>query len=322
MKRFALLFSLILVCLIAPGIAFGQKGCELSVVGTWKVEGSDGSDNLLYRFGPDGTFTVLSRSGSGTNSQLREIASATYALDNPKGPKAISFTVIKEGGPLTRGMASMKIIRYDDTSFTCEKPGYGPARWVKIDPHRYFMVLVGQTEVFYDHSGPTFSMMIKTDGQNTQIDAVGIYSAGGRRAFGVIPPETYKEFMKEPHSGSAVMLRLEMTGAQYERSVKIVRTWERRAREGALLYLELPMNNILLAKQVAESLNQCGEKVKLHKLDWSFEDTISEGQQGSLIPFMYFKELRRLNEPLHVRDEEFYRKTAPGNNDLGGNLKQ
>ena len=71
------------------------------------------------------------------------------------------------------------------------------------------------------------------------------------------------------------MLRLEITAAQYERALKIVKTWERRARNNELLYPDLPMDNILLAKQVTESLNQCGEKFKLYKLDWSMEDHIS-----------------------------------------------
>jgi hypothetical protein len=154
-------------------------------------------------------------------------------------------------------------------------------------------------------------MVIKTDGKQTQIDAVGIYALRGYWAFGTIPAETYNEFMKESRKDSEVMLRLEITAAQYERALKIVKTWERRARNNELLYPDLPLDNILLVKQVAETLNQCEEKFKVYKLDWSLNDHISTASRlddvlQTTIPFMFFKEMKRLNESLHVTDEKFY----------------
>lgn len=307
MKRSAffssIFFSLVFICLAATAPAFGQKGCQLNIVGTWKATDPDGANPVLYKFAPDATVTVLSSSGKG--SEMREIAAATYTLDDPKAPKAILFKAIKEGGVFARGTTSMDITGYDDTSFTCVKPGYGPTRWVKVDPYRYFMVLAGSTGMFYDRSGPAFPMLIKMDGKNTQVDAVGIYSVKGAESFGTVPAEAYNEFMREPSKASDVMLRLEITGVQYERGLKILRTWERRVREGALLYPDVSMDNILLAKQVTESLNQCGERVKLYNLDWGLEDKISDKTKPTHIPFLYFKELRRLNESLHVRDDKF-----------------
>ncbi len=306
MKRLAIISSLILVCLTATPAAMGQKGCELNILGTWKAEKSDQA--ILYRFTPDAKVTVLSGSGQ---TELREIASAVYTLDNPKAPKVILVKSDKEGGLLMQGTTSMEIAAHDDTSVTLIKPGSAPMRLVRVDPHRYFIVLAGRMGTFYDDSGPTFPMMIKTDGQQTQIDAVGIYADGGKWAFGTIPAETYNQFMKEPGKGSDVMLRLEITAAQYERGLKIVKTWERRARNNELLYPDLWMDNILVAKQVTESLNQCGEKFKLYKLDWSMEDHISSSSPRddnpfTRIPYLYFKELKRLNQSLHVPDEKFY----------------
>jgi hypothetical protein len=305
----SLFFSLIFISLMATTTVFGQKGCGLDIVGTWKAASADGATPVFYRFAPDATVTVLSRSGQ--NSELREIATATYIVDDPKAPKAILFKTTKEGGGLAQGTTSMEITGYDDTSITL-KPGSGSTRWVKVDSNRYFIVLAGRRGTFYDLSGPTFPMLVKVmDEGKTQVDAVGIYSVKGAEAFGTVPMETYNEFMKEPHNASDVMLRLEITGVQYERGLKILRTWERRVREGALLYPEVPMDNILLAKQVTESLNQCGEKIKLYKLDWGLEDRISDGIRPSLIPFLYFRELRRLNESLHVSDEKFQQRGHP-----------
>jgi len=84
-----------------------------------------------------------------------------------------------------------------------------------------------------------------------------------------------------------------------------MRTWDRRAREGALLYPDISMDNILLAKQVTEVLNQCSNRIKLYNLDWGVEDEISDNNRAPLIPFKYYRELQRLNAALHVSDEKF-----------------
>jgi hypothetical protein len=309
MKRSAIIFALILICLTATPAAPGQKGCELNIVGTWKAEKSDEANPVLYRFTADAKVTVLS--GSGQSSELREVASAVYTLDNPKTPKTILVKADKEMGVFAQGTTSFDIASHDETSLTLTKPGSAPVRWVRVDPDRYFLVLAGRTGTFYDGSGPTFPMVIKTDGKQTQIDAVGIYALRGYWAFGTIPAETYNEFMKESRKDSEVMLRLEITTAQYERALKIVKTWERRARNNELLYPDLPLDNILLVKQVAETLNQCEEKFKVYKLDWSLNDHISTASRlddvlQTTIPFMFFKEMKRLNESLHVTDEKFY----------------
>ena len=180
-------------------------------------------------------------------------------------------------------------------------------------PHRYFLVLAGQRGTFYDKSGPAFPMLIKLDGERTQVYGVGIYSIRGSRKFGSVPEETCLEFMKEPRDASGTMLRLEITSSQYERGLKVLRTWERRVKEDALLYRKSSMNNLLLVKEVAESLNQCGEKeIKVYKLDWSLEDRLSDEIPPSQVPFLFFREMKRLNESLHVRDDKFqeYRNAA------------
>ncbi len=309
MKRLAMIAGLILVGLTPITTALGQNGCELNIVGTWKAEKSDQANPILYRFTPDARVRVLSRSGQ--SSELREIASAGYTLDNPKAPKTILVKAEKGVSGFAKGITSLVITGYDDTSMTLVKSSAEPVRWVRVDPYKYYIVLAGRIGTFYDRSGPTFPMLIKTDGKQTQIDAVGTYADGSYWAFGAVPPETYNEFMKESGKDSDVMLRLEITAAQYERGLKIVKTWERRASNDELLYFDVLLDNILMVKQVAESLNQCGESFKLYKLDWSLEDNISSSSPRddnpfSRIPFLYFKELKRLNQSLHVTDAEFY----------------
>ena len=307
MKRSAIFFSLVLLLLTASATAFAQQSCDFSIVGTWKPASKDEANTILYRFAPDGTITALAPYGSGQSAELREIATATYKLDSPIAPKVVSLTAPKGDGIFTEGATLLEIIKHDDASFTSVKPGSEPTRWIRVDPNRYFLVLVARTGVFYDQSGPAFPILIKRAGGETQVDALGTYSNKGKRAFGLVPPEAYNEFMKETRSNSDGFLRLEITSAQYERGLKIVRTWERRVREGKQLYGPRPyLNNILVVKAVTESLNQCGDKIKMYKLNYEFaDDWISDKFGSPFIPFEYFKELRRLNESLHVSDDAF-----------------
>ena len=301
MKRLAIITSLILICLTAT--AFGQTVCEFNIVGTWKATSINGVSSVIYRFEPDGAVTM--RSLPDSDAESKEIAKGTYKLDNAKAPKSISFTINSEGVGSEDGATSVKIIKYGDTSFTTGSNDYDTLEWERMDSNRYFLVLAGRNGVFYDRSGPTFPILIKTDGRETQIDAVGIYSVGDKPYFGPIPAELRDEFMKESRNASDVMLRLEIGAPQYERGLNVLRTWDRRAKEGNLLYPNVFMDNVLLVKQVTETLNQCGTTVKLYRMDWGPYDYISNDNRPSLGPFLYFKELKRLNESLHISDVRF-----------------
>jgi hypothetical protein len=312
MKRFAF-FSLLIFLFVANATnASGQNRCDFNIVGTWKTMNGGwkalfpaNSSSHYYRFSPGGTVAVLSASGPGASGELREASMATFALDNARAPRSISFVARDSAGVLAQGATSMDIRDYSDSSFTTLRPGSDPIRWVRVEPHRHFLVFAGRRGIFYDEGGPAFAMLIKTDGRKSQMDAVGIYSVRGNAAFGAIPAETYTQFMKEPIDEGDVMLRLEITGAQYERTLKILRSWDRRARERELLYVDLYLDNILLIKQVSESLNVCGNAVDLYRLDWGVNDYISNRNLPARAPFLFFKEMKRRNETLHVRDDRF-----------------
>jgi hypothetical protein len=287
-----------------PGVG-AVPGCDLRLLGTWKPAtpaSADEYDDFRYRFDPDGTVAVLSR-----ESPTREIARARYALEEPDAPKAIVFTATQDAGGLRKGTTRMEITAFDDVSFTCARPGAAPARWVRDDDHRHFIVLAARTDTFYDRSGPAFPMLIRTDGRALQIDAVGTYAVGAARRFGAVPPASYREFLKEPAGPDGVMLRVEITATQYQRALEILETWKRRAEEGALLYAKRShLNNVLLTKAVAESLNRCAEQMDLYPLNWVYEDdALSATYAPKDIPFQYFRELRRRNASRHIGDEAF-----------------
>jgi hypothetical protein len=174
---------------------------------------------------------------------------------------------------------------------------------VHSGPQRHFVVFAGRTDVFYERSGPTFVMLMRTDRDSAEIGAFGIHAdGGGDPVFGAVPENEYARFLRDTAPGSAVMLRVEVSAAQYQRVLGILRNWERRVRERALLYPDVAFDNILLVKQATEELNRCEPALVPYRLDWGLEDDISERNIALRIPFEYFRALKRLNADRHVPD--------------------
>jgi hypothetical protein len=256
--------------------------------------------------------TVLSDQGTG---EPHQIATAKYEVIKDLGkPESVSFAAT--GGNRIFGAAkkTMKLVSYDDTSITCAIPGIGTTRWTRVDPDRYFIVLSARKGEFYDTSGSAFPMLIKLAGGVPTIDAFGVYLENKGKAFGTVPAAVYKEYLREAHNDSETTLRVEINSRQYERALKIIKEWQRRAAEGALLYItgkevsDDPdsLNNILIVKAVTEALNQCTDDVNLYKLNYVVKDDWITNKVGpAFVPFYYFKELRRLNEARHIPDQKF-----------------
>ena len=106
-----------------------------------------------------------------------------------------------------------------------------------------------------------------------EIGAFGIHAdARGQPAFGAVPPKEYESFLREADAGGRVMFRVEVSAAQYARVLGVLRNWERRVRERALLYPDVALDNILLVKQASEELNRCEHMLVPYALDWGLED--------------------------------------------------
>ena len=305
------LLAIMLLGSTATALAQEKKSCSFDIVGTWKAQVSP-TEAILYQFDSKDAVTVLSVPDTG---EPRQIATAKYEVNKELGkPESVSFTASGKNRIFGAVNKTMKLVSYDDTSITCEIPGIGTTRWTRVDADRYFIVLSARRGEFYDTSGSAFPMVIKLAGGVPTIDAFGIYPGKEGRAFGAVPPDVYKNYLGESRNDSEATLRLELSSRQYERALKVIKEWERRDREGALLYttaaetLDDPtwLNNILVVKAVTESLNQCSEDFDLHPLNYVVKDDPITLKYGSAyVPFYYFKELRRRNEARHIPDQKF-----------------
>lgn len=305
------LLGILLLGSTANVLAQEEKSCSFDIVGTWKAQTST-AETRLYRFDANGVVTVLSAAGT---AEPQQIATAKYEVIKELGkPDSVSFAASGKDRIFGAVKKTMKLISYDDTSITCAIRGMGTTRWTRVDSDRYFIVLSARKGEFYDTSGSAFPMVIKLAGGVPKIDAFGVYLENKARGFGTVPPSVYKEYLREARNDSETTLRLEINSRQYERALKIIKEWERRAREDALLYItekdiyEDPtsLNNILIVKAVAETLNQCSADVNLYKLNYVVgDDWITNTVSSAFVPFYYFKELRRMNEARHIDDKKF-----------------
>jgi len=312
MKRTAMISLLGILLLTSTATALAQeKSCSFDLVGTWKAQVTS-TEARLYQFDSKGTVTVLSAAGTAEPHQL---ATAKYEVNKELGkPESISLTATGKNRIFGAVKTTMKLVGYDDTSITCEIPGIGTTRWTRVESDRYFLVLSARKGEFHDKSGSAFPMLIKLAGSVPTIDAFGVYSEKHERTFGTVPAAVYKEHLREARNDSETTLRVEINSRQYERALKIVKEWERRARENALLYIvdkdiyddPTVLNNILVVKAVTETLNQCSADLNLYKLNYEVADDWITNKFGSaFVPFYYFQELRRLNEGRHIPDQKF-----------------
>lgn len=310
------IISLLAIVLLSSTAVLAQslpqeKSCSFDLVGTWKAQLSP-TEAILYRFDSKGAVTVLSAPDKG---EPHQIAVAKYEVINELGkPDSVSFTASGKNRIFGAAQKTMKLVSYDDTSITCDIPGVGSTRWTRVDADRYFIVLSARKGEFYDSSGSAFPTVIKLAGGVPTIDAFGIYRAKNGRTFGTVPPDIYKEYLQEARNDSETTLRLEINARQYQRALKVIKEWERRARNNELLYttaaetLDDPtsLNNILVVKAVAESLNRCTDDVDLYPLNWVVKDDWITNKFGTaFVPFYYFQELRKRNEARHIPDQKF-----------------
>jgi hypothetical protein len=313
MRKSSIFIIVLAVMLASSSAAFSRQTCQFNILGTWKSVTAGPTDGVLYQFASDGTVTVLQPARAAAATEPQVLGRANYQLDHTTAPKSIALNTSEKNRVFLYGASSIEIVEYDDDSMTCIIPGVGKTRWVKVDPHHYFIAFIARAGEFYDLSGSAFPLVVKSLDGKSQLDAVGTYAVEGKRHFGPVPASVYGNMLNEPRSDSEVMLRLEINPAQYERALSIMQSWERRVRDGHLLYPERSyLNNVLLVKAVSETLNQCSEDIKMYNLNYLHpEDWITEKYEPGFVPFNYFKELRRLNNSMHVPDEEFKRISLP-----------
>lgn len=135
--------------------------------------------------------------------------------------------------------------------------------------------------------------------------------------FGPIPAEVYNQIAEEPEEDKKVdkaekrakkkiaFMRLELTQAEFERTHRLFRTWERRVKERKLPHADAPLNGLEFIKQTAQSLNQCRETLKLPSVEGAKTGEIARERDPRHRSLEYIVGIREQNDKLHVPDAAF-----------------
>ena len=321
MKLTIVLSLLMIICLLPRGDAFGQsdekKACAFNIAGMWRSEATSETNPVFYGFGHDARVTVFGHVPDVLPHEFEMMASVGYKLDNPAAPRRIVFTATRGTDMFREGKTSLEILQYSDDSFTTLDTESGSQiRWDRVQTRRYFLsfaVRSGQAQP----GGAAFAMWTKLDGRKTEIEALGVHlakDAKGKMApvFNPIPAQLYNEFATESEKESDVMMRIELTEAEFERSYKVFEAWAEFARIAKLPHKDPYINGMEFLKSAAENLNLCDEKLKLQTTDGA-----AAARNPHQQTLEYVRMMKKKNDDLHVTDRDFptdWRPTLlPGN---------
>jgi hypothetical protein len=297
--------SLLFVFSVAAEVSLAQTAnCSFNITGIWQVNlpGNKNTNQVFYKFAADGTVTLLTRRPWQKASTFRQTAQLRYRLDNPTAPKFIEFIADNTLDIFPAGKTIFPISDFDEHRFTAHKPSLDLLQWVRVPERRYFLTFAARNGTF-EEGGLVFALWTEFDGGKAQFDALGFYINGNTGTFGVIPARLYNEFITDQIAGSDVMLRIELNASEFERTRKIWKVWHQRARTDMLLYSVPHLNLMSFLTRVIESLNRCGARLKVHKLDWSVADEMATQYNLPQIPLQYIKELKKLNHSQHITQE-------------------
>jgi hypothetical protein len=300
------LLSMVSLFVALAGAA--QQACTFTITGDWESTAPGASAPEVFRFAPDGTVTLLSPADTGGHAG--KIARAAYKLDSSQPPKTLEFKRLPSAGSsaFPWGFGRLEIVNASDNSFATVTPGSvsssSPSSWVRHDRDKYFVVMAAHRGTPPHFGGPAFVMLIRKpiEGE-AQVDNFGLYYCDRQRINGPVPAEVTAQYMADLPPGEDAVLRVEVAAPQFSRAMKIVHDWQKRAAENTMLFPAYSYLNVVVPlKEVAESLNACGETIKLHQLTWMVDDEIGANFAEWELAYQYIKKLRAINEQANVSE--------------------
>ncbi|HZD94958.1 MAG TPA: hypothetical protein VE133_11935 [Candidatus Sulfotelmatobacter sp.] len=300
----------LLVCIFLFGMAgmtFAQAGCNFKITGDWELTVPGQSSPNFYRFTPDDIVTAYSVAAKG--EKPRKLGAAAYRLEEAQDSKTLEFKPLRGTGfPL--GNTRMEITRVDHENFTAVSGGLSTT-WTKKDSNRYYVLFAAHRGAPPHQGGPAFAMLIKTGGDKPEVETFGLFYRQSERINGPVAGDLYRRFMADTLPDDDAVLRLQISSQAFEDAMKIMRSWQERAREGTLLFPSYSYLNVVVPlKEIAESLDQCGEGFHLYKLTWMVDDELGANVPQWELAFAYVKRLRQLNEQSNIDNAKFQENIA------------
>jgi hypothetical protein len=327
-KRTIILIALSFIWLAADRSIFGQseakpkaapvakQACRFSIIGMWRLEGITPLNSTFLSFTSDGWVTLLGRLENALPQDFEMITQVAYKLDPPTAPKRIEFTASRGNEVFPTGTTTMEITEYGEDSFTTlDKVSEQKTRWVREQTQRYFLTFAARSGP-PPQGGSVCAMWTVMDGRKTEIEALGIQLIADEAGksfpvFDALPEAVYNRIIEQSDNDKKrdkdenPFLRLEVTAAEFETTHNIFLSWAEQVKTHTLAQSDPYLNGMEFLKRVAESLNQCGEKIKLRRVTPREQDEMIAKHQLPQFLLEYISAMRKQNDELHIDNVVF-----------------
>jgi hypothetical protein len=291
-----------LLLLLAAGSALAAPAvnvCTPEVIGAWKLENSVLTDTTLLQLGRDGWVNVLSGPSEQPAASYEIVAQVRYAFTPTRNPKRIEFITRSGNDIFTAGKSHWDITAFNDQSLTTHASAAAAGEqmlWSRVVTQRYFLTLAARSGTAAKPAAAF--VMWTTLGGKTELEALGARGDGASARLGRIPLELAREFTR--HSGRAedVMLRIELSEAEYHRTHRVLESWDVVLKNDRLARNDPVAQLIELLDATLQSVNRCVGRLQVRS------KPVADAT-ASAVPLQWIRELRRLNDKRHVSDRMF-----------------
>lgn len=295
------IFSLSWLSLM-PLVAAGAA-CPLELLGTWKTSDGSASTPRVISFTPDGWASVLN--GPGEQSPLDIVAQVRYQALPPRDPRRIDFETRRGNDVFPAGTTRWDVTAYADDYFTARRSDDTSGTqltWSRVPTRRYFLTFAARRDPATGETA-AFVMWTTLDGQKPAYEALGAVSESARAGarFGRIPPALARAFATQGDAARDVMMRLELSEAEYLRTRAVYR--ERVGALGALQQSQDTPNEqaAKLIEQTVQSLNRCGMRIQPAQAQAVASGVSADPGR----PLELVRLIRKTNDRRHLPDKAF-----------------
>jgi len=297
-RLFSCLGLSISLFLISTLTSKAQTDCDSSILGLWKVTSDPLSEvmPMFYRYDEGGTVTVIMGQRLGNSMEYKEMARGEYKLDDPQKPTTIQYSHLSSGLFQSTQDVTMRIIKLDDKSFEFINPLFGPTTYTKVASYKYYIAFIAREASPSSPFGHTFVQWIKLDGRQTQTQAYGFYPEKHslKLFFVSVSGVLQNEYLKDNGIAGSVILRIQVSAADFERTLRVKDAWKNKEFSDKLDYNLYSASCKNFVQTVAATLNLCKRKIQLPAVT-TFQ-----------YPFSYLTELKRLNRSLDTSIQQMY----------------
>jgi hypothetical protein len=268
--------------------------CPADIIGTWRVTGAADLQADLITFSPGGWADVMSvEGGDGTPGALEIVAQVQYQPVPRRDPRRIEFQTRRGNDLFPSGASHWQIIAHTDESLTTRRSDSESGQqslWSRVQTHRYFLTLAARPTA-------AFVMWTTLDGKKTERDALGATSRDTGARFGRIPDELAKAFATQSDRADDVMMRIELSEAEYHRSRDVFDAWNTLLSSNALADADPYAQAAELVQAAVQSVNRCSARLRP-----ATASATGDSQQRAL---ELVRAIRKANDRRHINDKIF-----------------